>query len=64
MKYLCLIIMTSFISCNAQTIVPMNNSYWDYPEPAYLKDTENFLNKFVGTWKYQNGNEQFIIILK
>ncbi|GAA5084737.1 hypothetical protein GCM10023210_04840 [Chryseobacterium ginsengisoli] len=42
----------------------MNNSYWDYPEPAYLKDTENFLNKFIGTWKYQNGNEQFKIVLK
>lgn len=42
----------------------MNNTHWDYPEPAYLKDTENFLDNFIGTWKYQNGNEQFTIILK
>lgn len=61
---LILTILSITISCKAQTIVPMNNSYWDYPEPAYLKDTENFLDKFTGTWKYQNGNEQFIIILK
>lgn len=42
----------------------MNNTHWDYPEPAYLKDTDNFLDNFVGTWKYQNGSEHITIVLK
>lgn len=53
------------ISCKAQTqtIIPMNSYYNEIPEGSYFKDTENFLDSFVGTWKYQNGNEQFVIIL-
>jgi hypothetical protein len=29
----------------------------------YIKDISNFLNNFVGTWEYKNGNEKFQIIL-
>lgn len=49
-------------SCKSQ-IIPQNNAYVEIPYNAYIKDTENFLDNFVGTWQYQNGNEQFIIIL-
>nr|WP_298392626.1 DUF6705 family protein [Flavobacterium sp.] len=49
-------------SCKSQ-IIPQNNAYVDIPNNAYIKDTENFLDNFVGTWHYQNGNEQFTITL-
>jgi hypothetical protein len=49
-------------SCKSQ-IIPQNNAYVEIPNNAYIKDTENFLDNFVGTWHYQNGNEQFTITL-
>jgi hypothetical protein len=49
-------------SCKSQ-IISQNNAYVDIPNNAYIKDTENFLDNFVGTWHYQNGNEQFTITL-
>ncbi|WBX95921.1 DUF6705 family protein [Chryseobacterium gambrini] len=58
-----LLLFLVIVSCKAQ-IIPMNNDHVEIPDGAYLKDTENFLDKFIGTWKYQNGNEQFTIILK
>ncbi|MEC4004948.1 DUF6705 family protein [Flavobacterium sp. SUN052] len=59
-----LITLTIFIafSCKSQ-IIPQNNAYVEIPNNAYIKDTENFLNNFVGTWHYQKGNEQFSITL-
>lgn len=59
-----LIILTILIafSCKSQ-IISQNNAYVDIPNNAYIKDTQNFLDNFVGTWHYQNGNEQFTIIL-
>ena len=56
---LTLITITAF-SCKSQ-IIPQNNAYVDIPQGAYIKDTQNFLDNFVGTWQYQNGNEQFTI---
>ncbi|MCU7615617.1 hypothetical protein NZ698_00285 [Chryseobacterium sp. PBS4-4] len=29
----------------------------------YLKDVNNYLNNFTGTWEYVNGNEKFQIVL-
>jgi hypothetical protein len=49
-------------SCKSQ-IIPQNNAYVEIPNNAYIKDTQNFLDNFVGTWHYQNGNEQFTITL-
>jgi hypothetical protein len=49
-------------SCKSQ-IIPQNNAYVNIPNNAYVKDTENFLDNFVGTWQYQNGNEQLILTL-
>ena len=56
---LTLITITAF-SCKSQ-IIPQNNAYVNIPQGAYIKDTQNFLDNFVGTWYYQNGNEQFTI---
>jgi len=62
MKKTILLSVISAFSCKAQ-IIPQNNAYVDIPYHAYIKDTENFLDNFVGTWQYQNGNEQFILTL-
>ena len=58
---LTLITITAF-SCKSQ-IIPQNNAYVNIPQGAYIKDTQNFLDNFVGTWYYQNGNEQFTITI-
>ena len=61
-KILIVLIVLTSLSCKSQ-IIPQNNAYVDIPEGAYIKDTQNFLDNFVGTWQYQNGNEQFTIKL-
>ena len=38
------------ISCHAQ-IYPLNTSSSDVPDNAYIKDTNNELDKYVGLWK-------------
>ncbi|HBV13799.1 DUF6705 family protein [Chryseobacterium carnipullorum] len=38
------------ISCNAQ-IYPLDTSPSDIPNNAYIKDTNNELDKYVGLWK-------------
>ena len=59
-----LIFTTCLLSCKAQTIVPMKQLAGSPTGNVYYKDTDNFLDNFVGTWKYQNGNEEFTLILK
>ena len=59
-----LIFTTCLLSCKAQTIVPMKQLGGNPTENVYFKDTDNFLDNFVGTWKYQNGNEEFTMIIK
>ncbi|TCN52540.1 hypothetical protein D0809_00380 [Flavobacterium circumlabens] len=58
------IILLFTMSCKAQTIVPVEK-FIDYkragdgvPDNTYLKDVNNLLNKYVGTWKgnYQGKN--------
>lgn len=50
-------IVLSIISCKAQTIVPIERmgDYIDagdgIPDNTYLKDVNNLLDKYVGTWK-------------
>ena len=51
------------VNCKAQVIIPLNNAHVEIPSGAYLMDTEYELNKYIGTWKYQNGNEVLIITL-
>ncbi len=63
----CILIIA--ISCKAQIIVPVEKSL-DYriagngiPEGTYLKDVNNLLSKYVGTWKgdYAGKNYTFYI---
>ena len=59
-------IILGTISCKAQIIAVENyNNYNnDLPDGAYIKDVNNVLGKFTGTWKgtYNNKNYEFRII--
>lgn len=53
-----------FVSCNAQTINLENKgSYRYYPQGAYFKDINNYLDPFTGTYLYTNGNTSLKIVL-
>ncbi|MXS69907.1 hypothetical protein GSF70_01595 [Flavobacteriaceae bacterium W22] len=63
MKHLLLILIIFSISCNAQTIsleqaVTYEQQTGTIPQSTtYIKDINNSLNKYIGTWKgYLNGN--------
>lgn len=42
-------------------ILPLNTPYEQITNNAYLKDTQNQLTPFVGTWNYQQGNTKVTI---
>ena len=61
-----LILITSMIACKAQQqIYPLNTYYEDVPNYSYMKDLNNYLPQYVGTYKatYQ-GNEITLFITK
>ncbi|CAH0176828.1 DUF6705 family protein [Chryseobacterium sp. Bi04] len=49
-QILIIIILVLAISCRAQEY-PLNTSLDNLPNDAYLKDTNNELDKYVGLWK-------------
>jgi len=50
------------VQVNAQIVVKMTNDNGKYAKDGnYIKDSEGYFDKFTGTWKYINGNEEFII---
>ena len=61
-----LALITSMIACKAQQqIYPLNTFYKDVPNYSYMKDLNNYLPQYVGTYKatYQ-GNEITLYISK
>jgi hypothetical protein len=51
--------------CNAQTVYNIeDNTPVMFKTNYYLKDTNNLLNHFIGTWVYTNGNESITMVLK
>lgn len=61
-----LMLITSMIACKAQQqIYPLNTYYEDVPNYSYMKDLNNYLPQYVGTYKatYQ-GNEITLFITK
>jgi hypothetical protein len=60
------LLILSTIGCKAQIIAveSFNNYSNDLPDGAYIKDVNNVLGKFIGTWKgtYNNNNYQFRIV--
>ncbi|MCT4697565.1 DUF6705 family protein [Tenacibaculum haliotis] len=67
MKKIIFIIATLFviISCKAQIIAveDFENYNQELPDGAYIKDVNNVLDKYIGTWKgtYNNKNYEFIV---
>jgi len=59
----------SMMNCKSQTIIVRGGDNGILPEGFkntglyYYKDVHNYLDNFVGTWEYVNGNEKFQIIL-
>lgn len=54
---------SSIISAQ-ETIIPLENQHTTAPPPnqiVYYKDVNNVLNKYVGTWKYENGTHSLTI---
>ena len=62
-KLILFITIISLLSCKAQ-IAPLYKADPDLPEGTYYKDLNNDLNKFEGTWKWENGNNSFTIVLE
>ncbi len=53
-----------FVNCNAQIIdLDDKGLYRHYPQGAYFKDINNFLDPFTGTFLYTNGNTSLKIVL-
>ena len=62
-----LFILTALIvlSCKAQTpLVSLDTYRHQTPSGSYFKDLNNEFDKFVGTWKFTNGNTELIISLQ
>ncbi len=67
-----LIVCFGIYSCKAQNIIPIENhkQYLDneieIPDGSYIKDVNNLLDKYVGTWKgtYKNRSYEFLIMKK
>lgn len=53
-------------SCKAQSpVIPLfDGSDYLGTENAYYKDTENDFDRFVGTWKFTEGDQEFEIVLR
>ncbi|EJL75098.1 DUF6705 family protein [Chryseobacterium populi] len=57
-------LMISSISCRAQNL-PLNTALTSIPNGAHLKDTNNELSPYIGTYKANfNGNEIILFITK
>lgn len=61
-KLFSIFILLIIIGCNAQTY-PLR-TYHPRPENSYLKDTNNELQDYVGTWKYEWDGKITYIYLK
>lgn len=53
-----ILLFVTFLKTNAQTIVPIQN-YRNNPNlnNTYFQDVNNYLNKFVGTWVFNDGTK-------
>lgn len=49
------------ISCKAQQIYPLNTDFRTIPNNAYLKDINNELLPYIGTWKATFDSKEIII---
>ncbi|MCS3870607.1 hypothetical protein J3D55_003523 [Chryseobacterium ginsenosidimutans] len=60
--FLFLSLLVSFTLMNGQTTYPLTNYDTNVLHSGnYIKDTTGILDKFVGTWKYSNGSDEFTV---
>ncbi|TXE17647.1 hypothetical protein ES692_08770 [Psychroserpens burtonensis] len=53
------------LSCKAQSpIVPLDTYIHEIADNSYVKDIDNELNKFIGTWVFSDGNSSFTLVLQ
>ncbi len=59
-----IVFLLSFVSCKSQIIplYPLSDSY--STSGAYYNDDQLDLNKFVGTWRFENGSNSFTVVLQ
>jgi len=68
-KIITIMLLMSFLKYKSQTVIIWGQKNANLPENFnnsglyYYKDVYNYLDNFVGTWEYINGNEKFQIIL-
>ncbi|MCX8526500.1 hypothetical protein OF897_21535, partial [Chryseobacterium formosus] len=63
-SYLAILLLTLIVNCQAQSpVYTLGQSPIDKPQNSYLKDTNDILNKFSGTWVYSQNGKVFTIIL-
>lgn len=58
------ILFFALLSCKAQSPIVGLDAPTTTPNGAYLKDTNNELNKFEGTWIFTNGTTTFTVELE
>ncbi|QQV03229.1 MULTISPECIES: DUF6705 family protein [Chryseobacterium] len=64
-QILAILLLTMIVKCKAQSpVYTLGQSPINKPQNSYLKDTNNILNKFVGTWAYSQNGKVFTIILQ
>lgn len=65
MKIFKIIIITLLaITCKAQTpVIDISQSRFGQPDGYYMKDINNYLNPFEGTYIYSNGTTSFKVVL-
>ncbi|GEM53659.1 hypothetical protein EB1_34490 [Empedobacter brevis NBRC 14943 = ATCC 43319] len=56
--------MASLKIFSQSQIIPLKTPLAELPEGAYLKDVNNELNQFVGTWTYTEGSKKYTINFK
>jgi hypothetical protein len=59
-----ILIIFTFISCKAQQTVSLDASYWEYPHGTYIKDINNEMDKYAGTWQYTHGTDTLTIVIQ
>ncbi|MFT5849059.1 DUF6705 family protein [Psychroserpens sp.] len=56
-----LVILGAFVSSCKSQILPLDRRISTIVDDSYVKDTNNELDKFVGTWLFTNGSTSLII---
>jgi len=58
-----LIVLIISVSCKAQQVYPLNTDFDEIPQNSYLKDINNELNTYVGTYKANFQNKEIILYI-